>query len=74
MLQSASGSLHTGLVVDATLGVRAIAPDAVRTPEGELESRLVRYLRGTCEFDSRLFSVLDVERLLDDLAIAIDSG
>lgn len=73
VLQSSNGALQTGLVVDATLGVKAVAPSAIRFPEGELKANLARYLRGVCEFDDRLFSVLDVERLLDDLASAIDS-
>lgn len=74
VLQSADRSLQTGIVVDATLGVRLIDETDVRPPEGELSSKLARYLRAMCVIDDRLMSILNVEQLLEDLLRAVDEN
>ncbi len=69
VLQSSQSPLELGLVVDSTLGVRAIRADSIRPPHGNLSGSISRYLRGVCEFQDNLLAVLDIEQLISDLTI-----
>lgn len=69
VLQSSRSPLHLGLVVDSTLGVRAIHAESIRPPNGNLSGSISRYLRGVCEFHDDLLAVLDIEQLIGDLTM-----